>query len=252
MQKKEVTINKLVVPGKVLVGNFLRPLFVHIQYNTTDQRKRNCANEFSFTGVVGPLKSGNAYGSCGQVLDEILEIGEHNAKEGWGALEASMLYRYWKLYHMNRHQHRCIHQEDWDTEKKITVYNYKRGPKWHEAHKMVLEGKCKSYQQYLTLTECIKRVDECVFDDSYKGGPTLGSRLFEELVGNDFIKIENITEEMAGRVLFRYHPEGLIGKPCNKCGFRYGTGYNTRPVPADVMAWIRALPETKIPYAWEK
>jgi hypothetical protein len=46
------------------------------------------------------------------------------------------------------------------------------------------------------------------------------------------------------------HPEGLLGKPCSLCGYRYGSAWNKESVPDDVLAWLYNLPDTKITPAW--
>lgn len=40
------------------------------------------------------------------------------------------------------------------------------------------------------------------------------------------------------------HPDGLLGKPCEVCGYRYGTAWLYEPVPEDVLAFVaeRLLP----------
>lgn len=37
------------------------------------------------------------------------------------------------------------------------------------------------------------------------------------------------------------HPDGLLGKPCPTCGYRFGTAWLTEPVPVDVLAAVEAF-----------
>jgi hypothetical protein len=46
------------------------------------------------------------------------------------------------------------------------------------------------------------------------------------------------------------HPEGLLCKPCPVCGYKYGSAWLCEKVPAKVVAWLRALPETDVTPAW--
>lgn len=47
------------------------------------------------------------------------------------------------------------------------------------------------------------------------------------------------------------HPDGLLGKPCDECGYRYGTAWLTEAVPADVIERLAALPATEQTHPWQ-
>lgn len=40
------------------------------------------------------------------------------------------------------------------------------------------------------------------------------------------------------------HIEGLLGRKCVACGYKYGTAWLHEDVPEDVLRWLRDLPET--------
>lgn len=46
------------------------------------------------------------------------------------------------------------------------------------------------------------------------------------------------------------HPLGVLEKPCEVCGHKYGTAWLREAVPADVLAWLRQLPESRILHPW--
>jgi hypothetical protein len=48
-------------------------------------------------------------------------------------------------------------------------------------------------------------------------------------------------EKSAGWVRPEEHPEGLLGKPCHVCGYKYGTDWLYREIPAEDLAKIIAL-----------
>lgn len=48
------------------------------------------------------------------------------------------------------------------------------------------------------------------------------------------------------------HPEGLLGYPCPTCGYGYGTEWLYETLHQDVIDWLHQLPETDIPYPWNK
>ena len=53
--------------------------------------------KLSITGVVGPTRGGDAYGSCGQIVDtEILDFAP-----GWDAELLARFYEVWHRWHLN-------------------------------------------------------------------------------------------------------------------------------------------------------
>lgn len=46
------------------------------------------------------------------------------------------------------------------------------------------------------------------------------------------------------------HPDGLLSHPCPTCGYRYGTAWLHESLPADVVDWLRNLPDADIAPAW--
>lgn len=46
------------------------------------------------------------------------------------------------------------------------------------------------------------------------------------------------------------HPDGLLTKACPTCGYKYGTGWLKEEVPADVLVWLAALPDSPVTPAW--
>ena len=46
------------------------------------------------------------------------------------------------------------------------------------------------------------------------------------------------------------HPDGILGKPCPVCGYKYGHSWLTEEVPQDVIDWLCSLPESPVEPAW--
>lgn len=46
------------------------------------------------------------------------------------------------------------------------------------------------------------------------------------------------------------HPDGLLAEPCKVCGYRYGSAWLHEEVPADVLEFLKALPDTDRQPAW--
>jgi hypothetical protein len=64
------------------------------------------------------------------------------------------------------------------------------------------------------------------------------------------LTLKNKQVEPAGHVYPNEHPEGLLGKPCPKCGYKYGSSWLKREVPEDVLVYLSGLPESKKEPAW--
>ena len=59
------------------------------------------------------------------------------------------------------------------------------------------------------------------------------------------------TEEKAlGWLKPEEHPEGILGKPCPVCGYKYGTSWLREEVPEDVLQFLYSLPNTTKQPAW--
>jgi hypothetical protein len=57
-------------------------------------------------------------------------------------------------------------------------------------------------------------------------------------------------QKAAGWVDYREHPDGLLSRPCPVCGYKYGSAWLYEEIPADVIAWLQALPDTDRKPAW--
>lgn len=91
----------------------------------------------SISGVIGPLASGNALGSSGQIDMEPWHISKY--APGWGFAKVAAFRAIWKRWHLNDMRAECEHQrargETWNTHP-MTVCpdcGYKLGSAWlHE------------------------------------------------------------------------------------------------------------------------
>lgn len=46
------------------------------------------------------------------------------------------------------------------------------------------------------------------------------------------------------------HPAGLLTKPCQTCGYRYGSAWLTEEVPEEVLKWLHDLPQSTQVHPW--
>jgi len=54
----------------------------------------------------------------------------------------------------------------------------------------------------------------------------------------------------AGWIKPSEHPEGMLGKPCEVCGYKYGTAWLREEVPQDVLDFLVSLPAATGTPAW--
>jgi hypothetical protein len=106
------------------------PMFVKIEYKD---------GRLSITGVVGPYRSGNAAGGCGQIDMEFrghLDDLDLRYPEGWSKDLFEYLLAVWDLYHLNDMKAECVHQRrmgwTWKTHPSAVcpVCGYSLGHAW--------------------------------------------------------------------------------------------------------------------------
>ena len=94
----------------------VKPFKKSCRLGTTKVGKRNGSvyvkiewdgKSLSITGVVGPLPSGNALGSCGH-FEHPIQIETY--AQGWTAWEIQKLWALWDRWHLNDMRAGCEHQ----------------------------------------------------------------------------------------------------------------------------------------------
>lgn len=116
-----MNISKVIHPCDVPMWNGKKyPMFCKIEYKD---------NRLSITGVIGPTKSGNAMGDCGQIDAEfyhptVRKDGYYKPSmlrfsKGWDKFTFFKFLRYWHEWHLNDMRSGCEHQRmmGWDKEK---------------------------------------------------------------------------------------------------------------------------------------
>lgn len=221
--------------------------FIKIEYSD---------EKLSIVGVIGPTRSGDCKGSCGQCIDE---ISAGTPADGWTIEMLDKLCAIWKEWHLNDMRPYCEHQKTLGWREKareeVTLYHYRLTDKAlsmkKEAEKAALtalrEGTVfrptKTQIEYAKLPYAITTHAELKPDASEKYEP-----LKKYIV---FSADKRTTEKRTlGRLTPEEHPEGILGKPCPICGYKYGTQWKTEKVPEDVIQWLFSLPETKVTPTW--
>lgn len=219
------------------------------------------SGKLSISGVIGPTKCGNALGSSGQINMEFLHRKpEHNDERyedltkpsdinfapGWNEKKWLDFLEYWHEWHLNDMQPGCEHQAGWDTGKELELVEYSWTDEFFKVRGEAREGKLSGpeYEQY---AKDAADVDQVLFGLNAAKYPF---PKVKKLLEKGLIEEQRRETKKAGWVYPEEHPEGVLGKECGVCGYRYGTEWRTKEVPAKVLSFLRRLPDTDKTPAW--
>lgn len=86
------SVNKVVRLGTVSVGNRNASVYCKVSFNN---------GKLSISGVEGPLPSGNALGSCGQIDMHLKASSFKTLASGWTFGKVQKFLAIWKEWHLN-------------------------------------------------------------------------------------------------------------------------------------------------------
>ena len=118
-------MDKVVRIGTAFVGERRASVYARIKYD---------GKRLSICGVEGPKKNGDCAGSCGQCLDEVLEVSDY--APGWTKELVERFVEIWDEWHLNDLRAACEHQralgQTWKTHPlaECSVCGYKLGSAW--------------------------------------------------------------------------------------------------------------------------
>ena len=199
----------------------------------------------SISGVDRPLSNGDCKGSCGQIYDDIPIRSNFKYASGWSKDLARELVSIWKRWHLNDMNASCVHQrENWDLDKKIEVVSYGYGNKFWDLAGKVKAGKASTeeYQDYCVHKPIVTKI--------IVGRTIIDQDTLDNYLDRGFIKRERVETKPAIHVRCDEHPEGLLVKPCEICGYRYGSEWLKEELPGEVIEFLESLPDTDITPAW--
>jgi len=234
---------RLVSPGSIpyevgAYGSGMMRLFVEIEYRD---------GRLSIVGVEGPKSNGDCKGGCGQVGISI-DI-QPNAEEGWDAGKVGKLRMVWDRWHLNDMRAGCKHQRKaWNTQAPIEVVSYRLSREgWElkkEAEKEAFAAAREGRDAGLSDTGKALLAKDVLLP-AYSP-PDADSPL------SGLCEVEKRETKAAGWVYPSEHPDGLLMKPCEVCGYKYGSAWLKEPVPSAVLGFLRRLKDTNYHYAWAK
>jgi hypothetical protein len=230
---------KVLHPADEHMGNHFVPVFVEVKYSNDGR--------LSMTGVVGPRSNGDCAGSCGQI-NMGMKVDELRLAPGWTGGQLQRLFEVWDRWHLNDMRAGCEHQrETWNPSEKLEVVSYGLTT---EAYRLRERALAKAAQAGLDgnaaqLSDTERALAS--MDDWYKDRhepPDADSPL------SGCYEVKKRETKSAGWVIANEHPRGILIKPCDVCGYRYGTKWLREEVPADVLDFLRSLPVTDKRPAW--
>lgn len=101
-------LKKVVRLGTVSLGKKNGSVYCSIKY---------VDGKLSITGVEGPLPSGNALGSCGQIEMHLKASSFKTYAEGWTYASVNKFLDVWRTWHLNDMKAGCEHQRLYGWEK---------------------------------------------------------------------------------------------------------------------------------------
>lgn len=153
------------------------------------------------------------------------------------AAQLDRMLSIWQRWHLNDLRAGCEHQRTaWNTAEQLTLTSYTWGTRFHTARRAAEDGSMSAadYANYQHITQRVHAVT--IGTDTPKTTtPEIAALLAEE-----WIKPEKTETKTAGWVTPIEHPQGLLGKPCETCGYRYGHAWQYEPLPADILAEVRS------------
>lgn len=201
------------------------PAFVKIKY----KEKKPGQKVLSITGVNG---------SCGQCIDEIR--GGIPA-DGWDVDMIKKLCKIWEQWHLNDMNAACTHQQaaGWKEKEKIVVKIYE--------HIITMDAKKKKRAAENAALEALRNGETFTPTAEQVKYANLENFIKSHLPEiNENYKICKTEEKALGWLRPEVHPEGILGKECPVCGYKYGSSWFYESVPGDVIDWLFNLPDTKI------
>lgn len=214
---------------------------VYTRSGNEDVTRAFCEIEFddtrlSITGVIGPMPSGACRGCAGQCVDEIRK---GRPCDEWTQEMLDKFCSIWDEWHLNDMRPYCKHQKElgWDklAVMPVTLYHYRLNSKTIQRQESIKKSSWKMLCDGMTVALSDDQIEVAKLPYSLT--------LPHEISGSTETKT-------LGWLHPEEHPDGILGKPCPVCGYKYGHSWLTEEVPQDVIDWLCSLPESPVEPAW--
>lgn len=186
--------------------------------------------EFSASGEVWQHSRRDIV-TGGQCLDALKKLFPNNRT-------MAQVYKIWKKYHLNHMRAGCEHQRSLDVSKKVEVVTYgltyQASRLRTDSIKKAAKFAAKGEPAPLSNTEKALILLDNWFEDVFTP-PDADSPL------SGCYEVKKREQKAIGWIKPSEHPEGLLCKPCDVCGYKYGSAWLKEEIPAHVQSEIREL-----------
>jgi hypothetical protein len=210
-------------------------------------RAKYDGERLSLTGVEGPLRNGDALGGCGQIEMHLSPESIANYAGGWTPELFGRLLSIWRDWHLNDMRPACIHQESKGYREKakepLIKYRWTLDSAGFAAQR-------EAEQRALAAAKAGESYRASLADQAALAMPlnleTYGSegKAVNAPQGYRPDSFRASERKTLGWIRQDEHDSGLLGRECDECGWRYGSGWQTRGVPESVLAELLAMPDT--------
>jgi len=155
---------------------------------------------------------------------------------GWNEKDADHLWAIWDRWHLNDMRPGCVHQRaEYDIYQKVIVHKYGWTRDYGKMRQQAERGEmdAEAYEEYKVYAQLVKGATLGLNSPKYPSHPTI-----EDALKRGLIEEKGTEEKIANQVDYREHPDGLLSKPCRKCGYKYGSAWLFEEVPAEVIEWL--------------
>ena len=200
--------------------------------------------KLSISGVEGPKRNGDAFGSCGQIADHLLGY------EAAELVDIARLRSIWLEYHLNDMQAGCEHQQrmGWGHEE-IEVISYGLTTAAYQMREAALDELLAAFVESRPVELGEKERALLALTDWFKDRYALPD---EDSPLAGCYELKKREANRSGWVKANEHPDGVLCKPCPECGYRYGTGWHYKEVPDEALEFLAALPDYSAIYPWKE
>jgi hypothetical protein len=199
----------------------------------------------SIHGVEGPKANGDCTGSCGQITDTVAEV--EKFAPGWNASLRDQFVAVWNRWHLNDMRAGCEHQREVDTARKVEVVSYKlthaaiqlRDATLRAASRAALKGETFTPDATARALAELEKWYSDIYTPPDADSPLSGC-----------YEVAKREQKAIGWVYPSEHPDGMLTRPCEVCGYKYGSAWLKEEVPVEVIEFLRGLPDADITPAW--
>tara|TARA_Y100001973_G_scaffold74174_1_gene108239 strand:- start:443 stop:1126 length:684 start_codon:yes stop_codon:yes gene_type:complete len=216
-----------------------------VDYENTGQKNNKVTIEIK-------LKDGN-FSACGNVWDkrnyDIISGGQN--LEEIGKLfpknkQVKEIVKVWKKYHLNDMKPNCKHQtgKNWNASKDIKLYRFELHPDILEernnirkkAWEILKSGKLFQLDNFQTFISDL----QTEIKTHRKTLPNSLGKYYRPKVKKYDWQKDHVETLKAGWTSQKEHKDGILSKPCNKCGYKYGSAWLKEEIPSNIINKIKS------------